>query len=46
MILLDDLVTTGATLAAASEAVTTAGWEVASLIAVGQAARLLQADQG
>jgi len=46
LILLDDLVTTGATLAAASEAVTTAGWEVVSLVAVGQAARLLQTDRG
>ena len=45
LILLDDLVTTGATLAAAGEAVTRAGWEVVSLVALGQAARLLQEDQ-
>jgi len=46
LILLDDLVTTGATLAAAGEALTAAGWEVVSLVAVGQAARLLLADRG
>jgi len=41
LVIVDDLATTGATLAAASDAATAAGWEVVGLVALGQAARLV-----
>ena len=43
LILLDDLATTGATLAAAAEALSDAGWRVACCLAIGMAARLVSA---
>jgi ComF family protein len=43
VILLDDLATTGATLAAAAEALTDAGWTVTCCLAIGLAARLASA---
>lgn len=42
LVLLDDLATTGATLAAAADALTAAGWRVTALTALGQAQRLRQ----
>jgi predicted amidophosphoribosyltransferase len=46
LIILDDLATTGATLAAAAGAATVAGWRVAALVCVGQAGRLAEAPRG
>ncbi len=45
LILLDDLATTGATLAAAADAAVAAGWQVTALVALGQSRRL-RARQG
>jgi len=46
LVLLDDLATTGATLAAASTAAATAGWRVTALAALGQAGRLSRRGRG
>jgi predicted amidophosphoribosyltransferase len=46
IVLLDDLATTGATLAAAAGAARDAGWEIVGLVALGQAARLLDGQRG
>jgi predicted amidophosphoribosyltransferase len=44
VILVDDLATTGATLAEAAAAVEKVGWRIAALVALGQAARLSASD--
>ena len=46
VIILDDLATTGATLAAATAAAREAGWRVTALVSVGQAGRLTGSSRG